>query len=307
MYDQPADFPGKHQLQSILHTRATLFIRTTKRMARTVRLQCATLPWSVFLPTYEFKISRFVMPSQMLHALVFNNAPGQPIDPVMSLALFFNGITLPSALLHQMVPMQYTFTASPEAILKLQNSFGHSLVKYLLLPVSGYMVTRGSSVSPPSFHLNIVDRPVRHVINSGSEQVETARFLLTDDEVNRAVSLGNNLLGGLKEVLTIDQGEQLSKTSAPLGAIVRDDMIPRLTPQDLLFVLSVSFWITLQSATCIKVLILCRKIFYYIAPATLYARRTQAGTVSILEPQTRWGIIYLLSVVVYIIIIFDTS
>lgn len=241
MYDQPGDFPGKHQLQSILHTRATLFIRTTKRMARTVRLQCATLPWSVFLPTYEFKISRFVMPSQMLHALVCNNAPGQPIDPVMSLALFFNGITLPSALLHQMVPMQYTFTVSPEAILKLQNSFGHSLVKYLLLPVSGYMVTRGSSVSPPSFHLNIVDRPVRHVINSGSEQVETARFLLTDDEVNRAVTLGNNLLGGLKEVLTIDQGEQLSKTSAPLGAIVRDDMIPRLTPQDLLFVLSVSF------------------------------------------------------------------
>ncbi|EFO63239.1 Hypothetical protein GLP15_3102 [Giardia lamblia P15] len=241
IYDQPVDFPGKHQLQSILHARATLFIRTTKRMVRTVRLQCATLPWSVFLPTYEFKISRFVMPSQMLHALVCNNAPGQPIDPVMSLALFFNGITLPSALLHQMVPMQYTFTVSPDAILKLRKSFGHSLVKHLLTPVSGYMTIKGSSISPPNFHLNIIDRPIRHVTSSGSEQVEIAKFLLTDEEVNRAVNLGNSLLGGLKEVLTTDQGEQLRKTSVPLGAIVRDDMIPRLTPQELLFVLSVSF------------------------------------------------------------------
>lgn len=241
MYDQPVAFPVKQQLRDIMRTRASLFVRTTKRMVRTVRMQCAALPWSVFLPTYEFKISKLVMPSQMLHALVYSNAPGQLCDPVMSLGLFFNGVTLPSALLNQMVPMQYTFTASPDAILNLRKSAGHSLVRRLLAPISGYMVAKHSVHHPPSFHLNIVDRPIRRSMPSGDGQVETAKFLLNDEDVSRAVQLGNSLLGGLKEVLTVDQGEQMQRLSVPLGAIVRDDMIPRLTVQELLFLLSVSF------------------------------------------------------------------
>ncbi|KWX12299.1 putative membrane spanning protein [Giardia duodenalis assemblage B] len=241
IYDQPTMFPVKHQLQNILRTRASLFVRTTKRMVKAVRMQCATLPWSVFLPTYEFKISKFVFPSQMLHALVCHNAAGQLIDPVMSLGLFFSGITLPSSLLQQMVPLQYTFTTSPDSILKLRKSTGHRLVRRLLTPISEYMMINNSLHSLPSFHLNIIDRPVRNVVSNGAGQVETAKFLLHGEEVSRAIQLGNSLLGGLKEVLTVDQGEQLKNLSAPLGAIVRDDMIPRLTPQELLLMLSVSF------------------------------------------------------------------
>lgn len=241
VYDQLSAFPVKQQLRDIMRTRVRLFVRTTKRMVKMVRMQCAALPWSVFLPTHDFKISKFVLPSQILHALVYSSAPGQLTDPVMSLGLFFNGVTLPSALLNQMVPMQYTFTVSPDSILNLRKSAGHSLVRRLLSPISGYMVAKRSMHSPPNFHLNIVDRPIRCNILSGNEQVEITKFLLNDEDVSRAVQLGNSLLGGLKEVLTVDQGKQMQTFSVPLGAIVRDDMIPEITVQELLFVLSVSF------------------------------------------------------------------